>query len=107
MESIKKENVKTKQTHTCTKTQGITLIALVVTIVILIILATISINLIVNGGLIGKASETKFKTRMTAHKESVELYVAEQITNIEDRLKDRTTVHAGEVLKAKKNFMSI
>ena len=34
---------------------GITLIALVVTIVILIILATISVNLILNGGLISKS----------------------------------------------------
>ena len=34
---------------------GITLVALVVTIIILVILATISISLAVNSGLIGKA----------------------------------------------------
>ena len=38
---------------------GITLVALVVTIVVLIILATISISVAVNGGLIGKAEDAK------------------------------------------------
>jgi len=38
---------------------GITLVALVVTIVVLIILATISISVAVNGGLIQKTEEAK------------------------------------------------
>lgn len=38
---------------------GITLVALVVTIVVLIILATISISVAINGGLIQKAEEAK------------------------------------------------
>lgn len=38
---------------------GITLVALVVTIVVLIILATISISVAINGGLIGKTEEAK------------------------------------------------
>lgn len=36
---------------------GITLVALVVTIIVLIILATISISVAVNGGIIGKAEQ--------------------------------------------------
>ena len=39
--------------------KGITLVALVVTIVVLIILATISINLAMNTGIIGKAQKAK------------------------------------------------
>ena len=38
---------------------GITLVALVVTIVILIILATISISIVLNGGLVDKATKGK------------------------------------------------
>lgn len=38
---------------------GITLVALVVTIVILIILATISISIVLNGGLVEKATGGK------------------------------------------------
>ena len=78
------------------------MIALVVTIVILIILATITINLILNGGLIGKTSEAKFKHIMLAHKESVELYVADVLAGriLEGNTKlDRETIHAGDVLK--------
>lgn len=39
--------------------KGITLVALVVTIVVLIILATISINLAMNTNIIGKAQDAK------------------------------------------------
>lgn len=39
--------------------KGITLVALVVTIVVLIILATISINLAMNTGIIAKANDAK------------------------------------------------
>lgn len=39
--------------------KGITLVALVVTIVVLIILATISINLAMNTGIIEKANDAK------------------------------------------------
>lgn len=38
---------------------GITLVALVVTIIILVILATISISLAVNSGLIGRAEKAR------------------------------------------------
>lgn len=39
--------------------KGITLVALVVTIVVLIILATISISVAINGGLIDRSQEAK------------------------------------------------
>ena len=43
-------------------TKGITLVALVITIIILLILATISIQSLTNTGLFAKAKEAKEKT---------------------------------------------
>jgi len=45
------------------KEKGITLVALVITIVILLILATISIQSLTNTGLFQKANEAKEKTK--------------------------------------------
>ena len=45
------------------KERGITLVALVITIIILLILATISIQSLTNTGLFAKAQETKEKTK--------------------------------------------
>lgn len=54
--------------------KGITLISLVVTIIILIILATVSINLALsNNGIINKATESKEKTTIESIKEKLEL----------------------------------
>lgn len=49
--------------------KGITLVALVVTIVVLIILATISIQLAVNSGIIGQAQKAK-----TMHENAVDQF---------------------------------
>lgn len=58
-------------------TYGITLIALVVTIVILIILATISINLLIKaGGIISKAKESAVINNINQKKESVQMVIA-------------------------------
>ncbi len=48
-----------KDTKKLEQARGITLIALVVTIVILIILATISVNIVLNGGLIDASAKAK------------------------------------------------
>lgn len=57
---------------------GITLIALVVTIVVLLILAGVSINLVVGqNGLIAKAKESKEKTKMSGAKNQVSLVLGE------------------------------
>ena len=45
------------------KERGITLVALVITIIILLILATISIQSLTNTGLFAKAQEAKEKTK--------------------------------------------
>ena len=54
--------------------KGITLIALVITIVILIILAGITINLIIGeNGLLGKAKEAGEKSKNAANEENATL----------------------------------
>lgn len=57
--------------------KGITLVALVITIVILIILATVSITLAFNGGLVGHAKSGADAYKAAAEDES------KQITNVE------------------------
>ena len=47
--------------RTLRKTNGITLLALVITIVVLLILASVTINMIVNGGIISKTKEATSK----------------------------------------------
>ena len=56
------------------KNKGITLIALVITIIVLIILATISINTVFSdNGLITRAEEAKFKTEVNQYKEVLDM----------------------------------
>lgn len=52
------------------KNEGITLVALVVTIIILLILATISIQSLTNTGLFAKAKEARDKTQNAAENQA-------------------------------------
>ena len=59
------------------QTKGITLIALVITIIVLIILAGIGISTLTGeGGLIEKAKYSAFLSRLTGVEEAVDIYVA-------------------------------
>ena len=58
--------------------RGITLIALVITIIVLLILAGISIQAITNQGIFGKASEAKEKTEIASIKEQMSLDIYEK-----------------------------
>lgn len=70
-------------------TKGITLIALVVTIVVLLILAAIAINLTVgNNGLLSRAKDAKSKYDDSYYKEMIELAVAS--LKIDDKNEDIT-----------------
>ena len=60
-------------------TKGITLIALVVTIVVLLILSGVSINLVIgNNGIITKAGQSKDANKYAAIKDEYELYKSNQ-----------------------------
>ena len=61
--------------------RAITLIALVITIVIMIILASISIQAITNTGLIGKAKKARDDTNYAAAAEKVALAVSSSYNN--------------------------
>ena len=77
--------------------RGITLIALVITIIILLILASISIKMIADSDLIGRANEAKFKTRMAKHDESTKLYTSWKIMQTMNT--DTTSINSGDILK--------
>ena len=81
-----------------TKENGITLIALVITIIILIILAGVSINLILGeNGLIEKAKETAIITTFTNYKEELELFKTNKLLeNTENEQFYETTLTAGK-----------
>lgn len=74
--------------------RGITLIALVVTIIVLLILAGVSISMLTGeNGVIGKASDAKYKTSAKEEKEKVSLSVASTVTEdlvTEDEITDET-----------------
>ena len=57
--------------------KGITLVALVITIIILLILAAISIQALTNTGLFGKAEDAKEKTIKAQLKEEIEMAIQE------------------------------
>ena len=57
--------------------RGITLVALVITIIVLLILAMVSIKIAIDGGLIGKSNETVTIHEEAKMKESVQLAVAQ------------------------------
>ena len=66
---------------------GITLIALVVTIVVLLILAGVSISTVLgNNGIIPKANEAKFKTDLASIQEEFTLYVTDKTVENSDFL---------------------
>ena len=56
------------------KNQGITLIALVITIIVLIILAGVSISIIGNSGVTKQSQNAKIMTELSAINEGIELY---------------------------------
>ena len=57
--------------------KGITLVALVITIIILLILAAISIQALTGSGLFGKAKDAEEKTTKAQLKEEIELAIQE------------------------------
>ena len=68
--------MRKKQKNTSINNKGITLIALVITIVVLIILATVAINLTIgNNGIINKAKGSTSDTKLARHYEDIEIEI--------------------------------
>ncbi len=76
---------------------GITLIALVITIIILLVLAGVTISAIVNGGLITRANEAQFKTRIAEFRDETNEYVSWMVAKTLDT--NTSKINSGEVLK--------
>lgn len=74
---------------------GITLIALVITILVLLILAGVSIGMLMgNNGIIINAQEARLSTELSKYKEQLELYISGK--KIEDKNFDQETLFAGK-----------
>ena len=83
---MKKEKIlqrKTQKSHISPfiyhSSNGITLVALIVTVIVLAILATVSIQAINGEGIIGRAQEAAFKAEMANLQEDLGLFVSEFI----------------------------
>ena len=57
--------------------RGITLVALVITIIVLLILATVTISLVINGGIIQRANNAVTKYNAAAYNEQNEIDTAD------------------------------
>ena len=78
---------------------AITLIALIITIIVLLILAGVTIHMVVgDSGLFGKANEAKFKTMMSGYREDVNLYTSWKVT--ETMNTDTSGINSGDPLKS-------
>ena len=67
------------------KIRGITLIALIITIIVMLILAGVSINAIVgDNGIVTKSMEASFKSLMAQYKEDTDTYVLDKQMDSED-----------------------
>ena len=75
-------------------TRGITLVALVITIVVLLILVGISINLVLgDNGIITKAQEARIAQELSSYKENMEIFITTQ--QIQDNKFDSRNGQAG------------
>ena len=89
--------IKTAKKQKLKESKGITLIALVITIIVLLILAGVTIaTLTGDNGILGKANEAKTKSDIVEVKEQAQLdisnWMAERIRNGEDTVLDDATV---------------
>ena len=89
--------------------RGITLIALVITIIILLILAGVTINIIINGGLIGQAQNATDRYKQAEKEEFNSLNnIVEQMNNINtggaNTPIDPETAKPGDIIKTEEGI---
>ena len=73
--------------------KGITLIALVITIIVLLILAGVSIAMLTGtNGILTQAQKAKLLTELSSYKEQLELYKTEKLSENRDFLESTLTV---------------
>lgn len=67
------------------KNKGITLVALIITLIVMLILSGITFNILSNNGIIERAMDTRTVYEMEAFKEKVQLDVLDAVTRIYSR----------------------
>ena len=97
--------------------KGITLLALVITIIVLLVLASVTINTMVsNKGLVSKSQEAKFKMEAGSYKEkayvkagakSQQVIKVNHITDLGDKLEAQMRTYEKAAMKAKDNISLI
>ena len=92
---LEKRLINKKIIRNCEK--GITLIALVITIIVLLVLSGITIAAVGENGLFSRAKEAKFKSKMAGYRESTNMYVSWKITENTDTNTDK--INSGDKLK--------
>ena len=96
MKKVSKEKQEMKRTHRKNDSRGITLIALVITIIVLLILAGVSIAMLTGeNGVLTKATEAKEQTEIAQEKEEIQMAYAAAKANKVDQVADDVT--AGEL----------
>ena len=84
------------------KEKGITLIALVITIIVILILSVVTINYLSSKGFFNRVNESTFKIRMKQHQEALYLYInnkyADAYSSNQDI--DTSSINAGTSLKS-------
>ena len=78
--------------------KGITLVALVITIIVLLLLAGITIGALGRSGLLGKTKKAKVLAQIATAKEEVNLAISELITENKGETKDITPKMIAEVV---------
>lgn len=92
------------------ETKGITLIALVITIIVLLILVGITITQLAENGLLGKSKLAKIRTEYTSAKEILNLKLMEILTDCIDRNVNynireiKNNIETGKQIEIKKEY---
>ena len=86
-------NVMIKWNKRNLEDKGITLIALVITIIVLLILAGVSVAMLTGtNGILTQAQKAKLSTELSSYKEQLELYKTEKLSENRDFLESTLTV---------------
>ena len=81
-----------------TRNKGITLIALIITIIVMLILVGVTINVALNGGLFEKGEKAVFQTGASTVKEQLELAKALKVMNAEGKpVEDYSEITVGKL----------
>ncbi len=71
--------------------KGITLIALIITIIVMLILVGVTVRIVINSNLISTADMAGFKTRISGYAEQFQFYLYDEI--MQDYKFDKTTLN--------------